>query len=100
MPDTSLPAKTAADYPRQWSDDLRDDVQHAVNIMRRHGHDMLALDMTRPDIALNVAKVIIPNLCHFWNRFGVPRLYDVPVKLGWRDKPIAESDVNPLPVFF
>jgi bacteriocin biosynthesis cyclodehydratase domain-containing protein len=99
-PDIATPAKTAADYPRQWSDDLRDDVQHAANLMRQHGHDMLALDMTRPDIGLSVAKVIIPNLCHFWNRFGVPRLYAVPVKLGWRESPLAESDVNQLPVFF
>jgi oxazoline/thiazoline synthase len=99
-PDTSVPAKKVADYPRQWTDDLRDDVQQAANLMQQHGHDMLALDLTRPDIGLNVAKVIIPGLCHFWNRFGARRLYDVPVKLGWRDTPIAEADVNPLPVFF
>jgi len=40
--------------------------------------------------------VIVPGLRHFYRRFGPGRLYDVPVKLGWRDRPIAESELNPV----
>jgi ribosomal protein S12 methylthiotransferase accessory factor len=35
-------------------------------------------------------------LRHFYRRFAPGRLYDVPVKLGWRTNPIAESELNPL----
>jgi hypothetical protein len=28
------------------------------------------------------------------------RLYDVPVKLGWLAAPLAENELNPVPVFF
>jgi ribosomal protein S12 methylthiotransferase accessory factor len=41
-------------------------------------------------------RVIAPGLRHFYRRFAPGRLYDVPVKLGLRDRPIAESDLNPI----
>jgi ribosomal protein S12 methylthiotransferase accessory factor len=34
-------------------------------------------------------------LRHFYRRFAPGRLYDVPVKLGWLDRPVRESDLNP-----
>ena len=60
---------------------------------------MLVLDQTRPDIELPVVKVIVPGLRHFWARFGPGRLYDVPVELGWLDRPIPEHALNPIPMF-
>jgi oxazoline/thiazoline synthase len=33
---------------------------------------------------------------HFYRRFGPGRLYDVPVKLGWLDRPLLETELNPL----
>jgi hypothetical protein len=44
-------------------------------------------------------KVLVPGLRHFWTRFGAGRLYDVPVQLGWLDRPTAEEDLNPIPIF-
>jgi oxazoline/thiazoline synthase len=41
-------------------------------------------------------RVIVPGLRHFYRRFAPGRLYDVPVKLGWRDRPMLESEVNPV----
>ena len=46
-----------------------------------------------------VAKTVVPGLRHFWMRFGAGRLYEVPVKMGWREAPIAEADLNPVAVF-
>jgi oxazoline/thiazoline synthase len=43
-----------------------------------------------------VARVIVPGLRHFYRRFAPGRLYDVPVKLGWIDRSVRESDLNPL----
>ena len=52
--------------------------------------------MSRPDIEMKVVRVIVPGLRAFPARFGEGRLYDVPVRMGWRDKPIKESELNPI----
>jgi hypothetical protein len=67
-----------------------------VNLARREGLDFLVLDQTRPDIEVPVVRVIVPGLRHFYRRFAPGRLYDVPVKLGWRDRPLSEDELNPL----
>jgi oxazoline/thiazoline synthase len=76
--------------------DTREQVSACVDVARRAGLDFLVLDQTRPDIEAPVVRVIVPGLRHFYRRFAPGRLYDVPVKLGWRTKPIAESELNPL----
>jgi oxazoline/thiazoline synthase len=35
-------------------------------------------------------------LRHFYPRFAPGRLYDVPVKLGLSDRPLKESELNPI----
>jgi oxazoline/thiazoline synthase len=76
--------------------DKRAQVMACVNAVKRLGLDFLVLDQTRPDIEVPVVRVIVPGLRHFYRRFASGRLYDVPVKLGWRDRPLTESDLNPL----
>ena len=65
----------------------------------RAGLEVLALDQTRPEVGLPVAKVIVPGSRHFWARFAPGRLYDVPVRMGWLDAPRAEADLNPIAMF-
>jgi ribosomal protein S12 methylthiotransferase accessory factor len=100
LPDASIAAKTNTDYPQLLSDDLLEDVQTCVKIAAKHGLETLVLDQTRPDIGLNVVKVVVPGLRHFWKRWGTGRLYEVPVKLGKITQPLAESELNPFPIFF
>jgi oxazoline/thiazoline synthase len=76
--------------------DAREQVTACVDLVGRAGLDFLVLDQTRPDIEVPVVRVVVPGLRHFYRRFGPGRLYDIPVKLGWRDRPIAERDLNPL----
>jgi oxazoline/thiazoline synthase len=76
--------------------DTRDQVLACVRLAERHGLDFLVLDQTRPDIGVPVVRVVVPGLRHFYRRFGPGRLYDVPVKLGWREGPLKESDLNPV----
>jgi oxazoline/thiazoline synthase len=76
--------------------DTRQQVMACVNLAKREGLDFLVLDQTRPDIEVPVARVIVPGLRHFYRRFAPGRLYDVPVKLGLRDRPLAENELNPL----
>ena len=60
--------------------------------------EFLVLDQTRPDIGMPVVRVIVPGLRHFWARFAPGRLYDVPVGMGRRKRPLSEADLNPAPV--
>ncbi len=73
----------------------RDQVDACVDIARRAGFDFLVLDQTRPDVEVPVVRVIVPGLRHFYRRFAPGRLYDVPVKLGLRDRPIPEGELTP-----
>ena len=59
----------------------------------------MVVPLTRTDIGVPTVRVVVPGLRHFWARFAAGRLYDVPVELGWRTHPIAESDLNPTPMF-
>jgi oxazoline/thiazoline synthase len=76
--------------------DAREQVTACVNLAKQAGLDFLVLDQTRPDIEVPVVRVIVPGLRHFYRRFAPGRLYDVPVKLGWRDRPLSEDELNPL----
>ena len=76
--------------------DTREQVLACVDLVKRAGLDFLVLDQTRPDIDVPVARVIVPGLRHFYRRFGPGRLYEIPVKLGLRTQPIAESELNPM----
>ena len=76
--------------------DKREQVRPVCDSPSARGLDFLVLDQTRPDIGVPVVRVIVPGLRHFYRRFAPGRLYDVPVKLGWRDRPLRESELNPL----
>ena len=88
-----------ADYPVPATDDLRDDVERCRALVESMGMEFLVLDQTRPDIGMPVARTIVPGMRHFWARFAPGRLYDAPVKMGWRETPTAEEDLNPVWVF-
>jgi ribosomal protein S12 methylthiotransferase accessory factor len=93
------PPRTAGTFPRAWSDDVREDVRACQARVERAGMEMLVLDQTRPEVGLPVAKVIVPGLRHFWPRFAPGRLFDVPARLGWIPRPLAEEELNPVPMF-
>ena len=76
--------------------DTREQVAACVNLTGREGLDFLVLDQTRPDIEAPVVRVVVPGLRHFYRRFALGRLYDVPVKLGLRKEVLSENELNPL----
>jgi ribosomal protein S12 methylthiotransferase accessory factor len=98
LPDAS-PPRRESDYPKGWTDDVAEDVRACQSLVERHGMELIVLDQTRPEIGLPVAKVVVPGLRHFWARFAPGRLYDVPARLGWVASPLAEEDLNPIPMF-
>jgi hypothetical protein len=95
LPGTNKKPLVASDYPRLWTDDLKEDVLILKTIVENKGMEVLVLDQTRPDIGLPVVKVIVPELRHFWPRFAPGRLYDVPAPLGW----LTEEQLNPIMIF-
>ena len=76
--------------------DAREQVTACVRLAERAGLDFLVLDQTRTDIEAPVVRVIVPGLRHFYRRFAPGRLYDVPVKLGWLERPLREDELNPI----
>ncbi len=99
VPDTNVPPKKLSDYPSLASADLLEDINTCVDIARDHDLEVLVLDQTRPDIGLAVVKVFVPGLRHFWRRLAPGRLYDVPVEMGWLERPLREDELNPFSVF-
>ncbi len=76
-------------------DSVREQVEACVEVASRAGHDFLVLDQTRPDVGVPVVRVLAPGLRHFYKRFAPGRLYDVPVRMGLRDKPLREDELTP-----
>jgi ribosomal protein S12 methylthiotransferase accessory factor len=76
--------------------DRREQVLSCMRIVKQAGMDFLVLDQTRPDIEVPVARVIVPGMRHFYIRFALGRLYDIPVKLGWLERPRTEAELNPV----
>ena len=99
VPAAQLPRRLTS-YPDLTSDDISEEVGTAIHLIERQGLQVLLLDQTRPDLEFPVVKAVVPGMRHFWARLAPGRLYDVPVKLGWLPAPIAEAELNPVPVFF
>ncbi len=99
VPDANATSKSLADYPQYQSQDLQEDVLCCIELAAQHGLEVLVLDQTQPDVGMNVIKVIVPGLRHFWAQFAPGRLYDVPVQMGWLKSPLSEQQLNPIPMF-
>ncbi|MFF4251889.1 TOMM precursor leader peptide-binding protein [Streptomyces sp. NPDC001663] len=98
LPDGSTPTGPGT-HPYTPREDLREDIETAVALLRTHGMELLVLDQTRPDVGLPVVRVVVPGLRPHWARFAPGRLYDVPVRLGRRTEPTRYEDLNPVPLF-
>jgi thiazole/oxazole-forming peptide maturase SagD family component len=71
-----------------------DQVRVIVDRLKAAGLQAYAADLSRADVILKTARAIVPGLRHIWNRRGPGRLYDVPVRLGWLDRPLTEAQLN------
>jgi ribosomal protein S12 methylthiotransferase accessory factor len=74
----------------------------AVDIMRRHGMEVIAVDLTTPDVAetgIRVVRAVIPGLQPIGfgehaARLGGQRLYRAPCRMGYRSVPLEEHELN------
>ena len=93
-PAPELAAVDASARPCIDARDVKEAIEQCMSRLSSAGMEVLVVDKTRPDIGLPVVQVIVPGLCHFWPRFGAPRLYSVPVSQGWLDRPRCEDELN------
>lgn len=108
-PGGPAPARTFAesfDSRPEPGDDLLDDLLGLVDRYLRTGLDVIVVDQTGPEqraAGLVAVKVIVPGTLpitfgHANRRVhGLPRVRTVPVLLGHRTEPLADSDLNPYP---
>jgi oxazoline/thiazoline synthase len=71
---------------------------HALS--RNHGLPFLAVELTRPGLDIPVCRVVVPGLRPLWARFAAGRLFDVPVRIGWRTATCPAESLNPVPLMF
>jgi ribosomal protein S12 methylthiotransferase accessory factor len=91
------PAGTVDAVGVQGGRTVEEDVRAGAVRIHAAGIDSYYVDLTRPEINVPVVRVVAPGLRHFWARLGPGRLYDVPSRMGWLDKPNREDDLNPIP---
>lgn len=78
---------------------LRADIAQCVAAAGNCGMEVVVHDYTRPDIPLHTIRTVVPGACHIWPEFANPRLYRVPVQMGWRETPQNEGLLNPWPLY-
>jgi bacteriocin biosynthesis cyclodehydratase domain-containing protein len=100
MRPSAAPARVRANYRPMSTSRCTADIETCVELLRSSGVEVVVANATRPDIGLPVVRVLAPGLRHFRPRFGLGRLFDVPVSLGHRAQPTAESALNPIPLPF
>jgi len=88
-------AAAAARHMNVPLDSVKEQVEACVEVARRAGHDFLVLDQTRLDVEVPVVRVIVPACGILPGASRRRRLYDVPVKMGWLDRPLREDELTP-----
>ena len=100
VPATENPEKGKVNSDKKLEfQDLREEIDYCRGLVEDRQMEFLVLDQTRPDIGLNVVRVIVPGLRHFWPRMAPGRLYEVPVAMSYNKKPLKEFEMNEIPVF-
>jgi ribosomal protein S12 methylthiotransferase accessory factor len=69
-----------------------------VRRLAARGLDPLVVELSRPGAGLRVVRAVVPGLCHLWPRLGAERLYHGPLAAGWRATPLAEAQLNRVPL--
>jgi ribosomal protein S12 methylthiotransferase accessory factor len=95
--DPHLAGHGRIDLRRGCSPGITSPLQWSVEQVWQSGLEAYAVDLTRPEIGLRTARVIIPESRHCWHRLANGRLYSTPVKLGWLPRALAEEELNPVP---
>jgi bacteriocin biosynthesis cyclodehydratase domain-containing protein len=78
--------------PRQI--DVQDALAVCAGKLKLAGLEAYIIDITRPELEIPVVRAVCPGLRHYGPRFAPGRLYNVPVKMAWLDRPLREQELN------
>lgn len=106
--DESRPMRSFAESfeQKERHADLTDDLKDMLLRFKRHNLDVIAVDLTAPELArngLHCVKVLIPGMLpmtfghHYTRLFGLERVRTVPVALGYAERPLTYEELNPFP---
>lgn len=73
-------------------------VERCCRALQSAGLHAYRLDLTREDIRVPVAEVVVPGACHRKPRLGLPRLWQVPAALGWQRPAPSGVSMRPFPL--
>jgi thiazole/oxazole-forming peptide maturase SagD family component len=71
-------------------------LEYILGRLESAGLRAYAVDHSRSDVICPTVRAVVPGMRHIWNRRGPGRLYDVPVRMGWRNEASAENSLNPI----
>jgi ribosomal protein S12 methylthiotransferase accessory factor len=82
--------KAADVAPAHQLTDVKDDIDHCVQLLADNGLEVIAIDLTTPDVeglGFKVVKVLIPGMQPIdfgpqWH-LGGKRLYEAPARMGY-----------------
>ncbi|MGE5580725.1 MAG: YcaO-like family protein [Bacillota bacterium] len=80
-------------------------LQRCVDILSSRGYDVIAVDVTTPDIrevGFHVVRVLVPGLQpmdmdHNYRYLGGKRLYEAPLAMGCFNRRRSPEEMNPVP---
>lgn len=80
-------------------------LEYLKEILQRYGMDPVIIDCTHGQMSqVKVVKVLIPELVQHhigaYPYLGHPRIYELPMKMGFRDKPLTFKELKLGPVPF
>ncbi|GAA2756901.1 TOMM precursor leader peptide-binding protein [Actinopolymorpha rutila] len=99
LPAGTEPVRRAEGRPSGGADRLGEMLTKVRERIEAAGLEIVAVNLTRPEVGMPVVRVVVPGLRPLWPRFAPGRLYDVPVALGWLPSVPGEEDLNPFSMF-
>jgi bacteriocin biosynthesis cyclodehydratase domain-containing protein len=88
------PAGRAA-TPEERKIDVPNALAYCAEMLKAGGLETYIVNLTRPELGIPVVRAVCPGLRHYGPRFAAGRLYDVPVNMGWLERPLCEEELNP-----
>ncbi|WP_164902411.1 TOMM precursor leader peptide-binding protein [Rhizobium leguminosarum] len=85
-------------FHEAFADSEEDTEEYSLEkIIKKIGSpEIFAVELTKPQIGLPVARLFVPEMRTFWRRTGPGRLYDLPVRRGWLKQRLNEHELNPI----
>lgn len=93
------------DLARLPSDDLKETIEQCVRRLNDLNLEVIVVDITTPEVralGFHVVKVVIPgaqpiDFGRVWLHLGGRRLYEAPVRMGYRERAPHQRELNLVP---